>query len=239
MMLKYILFDLDETLYPATCGLMTAIGDRMRGYLQEKFQLSPEDAHTLQKRFWNQYGTTLRGLMLEHEIDPQDYLRYVHAVDISQHISPDPQLADVLQKIPYPKAIVTNADVPHAERVLQRLGIRDQFTSIFDIVFMEYECKPARGAYERVLRALDAQGDECILVEDTPRNLPTARELGIHTILLTPENVVPPEPSWLLDPAKQKAIDGCPPSAELCIPDIYHVADAIHQIAPALDKHPA
>ncbi len=231
-MLKYILFDLDETLYPATSGLMPAIGERMRLYLEQRYQLEPEHAHELQKRYWLEYGTTLRGLMLEREIDPKDYLGYVHNVDVTQFIHPDARLHQVLANIPYEKVIVTNADAPHAERVLARLGIADQFTRIFDIVFMEFECKPARGAYERVLKKLNARGDECILIEDSVRNLASARELGIRTVLLLPPGADPNvQPSRrLLDPASHKTTIECPPDANMCIPEIYRVADAIQQL---------
>jgi putative hydrolase of the HAD superfamily len=231
-MVKYILFDLDETLYPATSGLMPAIGDRMREYLEQRYRLDPESAHQLQKRYWLEYGTTLRGLMLEHEIDPQDYLRFVHDVDVSHFIHPDERLREVLAGISCERVIVTNADAPHAERVLARLGIADLFTRIFDIVFMEFECKPHRGAYTRVLSALNARGDECILVEDSIRNLPAARELGISTILLLPpdsDSDVQPSRRFI-DPASHKTVAACPGDADLCIQEIYQVGDAIRAL---------
>lgn len=232
-MIRYILFDLDETLYPATSGLMPAIGDRMRLYLEQRYDLDPQRAHELQTRYWLEYGTTLRGLMLEHEIDPNDYLRFVHDVDVAHFIQPDERLHQVLAAIPQQKVIFTNADAPHAERVLERLNIADQFTRIFDIVFVEFDCKPGRGAYERVLQALDAQGSECILVEDSVRNLTAARELGIATILIMPAGYDPnvqPSRRNLIDPASIKTVEECPPTANLCISEIYQVADAIRQL---------
>lgn len=232
-MIKYILFDLDETLYPATSGLMPAIGVRMRLYLEQKYNLTPERAHELQKRYFLEYGTTLRGLMLEHQIDPQDYLGFVHDVDVAQFIHPDERLRRVLEAIPYDKVIVTNADSPHADRVLARLGVADQFKRIFDIVFMEFECKPASGAYERVLDKLGVRGDECVLVEDMARNLPTARALGIQTILIMDPHAVDQPSSWLPDPASQSRIRECPPDATVCIKEIYQVAETIQQITNA------
>jgi putative hydrolase of the HAD superfamily len=236
-MVRYVLFDLDETLYPVSSGLMPAIGERMRAWLQATYQLDVEAALALQKRYWNDYGTTLRGLMVEQQVDPRDYLLYVHDVDVAQFLAPDERLRRVLQQIPFSKVIVTNADRPHAERVLERLGIADQFAQIFDIVFMEYECKPSRGAYERVLNALGARGDECILVEDLPRNLPMARALGIRTVLLKHE-YAPAQPStWIPDPTFRPIVRECPPDANVCIPEIYRVADAIHDLSsrtPAL-----
>ncbi|OQY86513.1 MAG: hypothetical protein B6D41_13310, partial [Chloroflexi bacterium UTCFX4] len=136
-----------------------------------------------------------------------------------------------LQQIPYRKGIVTNEDVPHAKRVLARLGIADQFQRVFDIEFFEYECKPARSAYERVLRALDARGDECLLIEDTARNLDTARELGIHTILLMHPPAPAQAPDAWLDPAAQNKPTECPATAELCMDDILQVNAAIATLA--------
>lgn len=237
-MLKHILFDLDETLYPISSGLMNSISDRMRGYIQVKCNLSPQDAHILQKRYWNEYGTTLRGLMNEHEIDPQEYLAYVHDIDVAKHLSPDPKLHQVLSQIPYDKFIVTNGDVPHAERVLRQLGIADQFKRIFDIVFMEFECKPSRGAYRRVLRALDSDGHDCVLVEDTARNLPPAREFGIHTVLLLHPTL--PTESGAFPDLVHTATNECPPAAEQCIHEIYSVAEAVKKLSePARRPNPA
>lgn len=259
-MIQYILFDLDETLYPATSGLMPAIGERMRLYLEKRYQLDPAAAHELQKRYWNQYGTTLRGLILEREIDPGDYLLFVHDVDVSQFLEPDERLDALLQEIPYPKVIVTNADAPHARRVLERLGIAAHFRQIFDIVFMQYECKPARAAYEHVLAALQVRGEDCILIEDSARNLAAARELGIRTVLVNPPVSFSQPGAWRsakdhstgdanpgdigssqtrerwrppldADPAANGCARECPPEANLCISDIYGVADAIRAVA--------
>lgn len=210
VMFKYILFDLDETLYPTTNGLMQAVGARIRDFIQRKFELSPEAAQELQKRYWNEYGTTLRGLYTEHRLDPAEFLAYVHNVDLTHFIHPDPHLREVLQQIPQDKLILTNADAPHARRVLERLGVADQFTRIFDVVCNEYECKPAPAVYARALTTLGVRGDECVLVEDLARNLPPARTLGIRTVL-----VYSPE---------------CPVEADVCIPDIYQIADAIKRL---------
>lgn len=225
-MVQYVFFDLDETLYPPSSGLMNAVSDRMRLYLQQEYAMPPERAHALQTRYWREYGTTLRGLMLEYGINPQRFLEFAHDVDVAQYLEPAPQLRAQLQQIPLTKVIVTNADVPHAQRVLARLGVADQFQAIFDVVFFEYECKPARGAYERVLRALAARGDECILVEDTPRNLDAARELGIRTILL-----LHPQTPRAPDAAPTSA--ECPAAANLCIDDIAQVNVAIATVAAA------
>ncbi len=222
-MLKFILFDLDETLYPTSNGLMQTIGGRMRDYIAKRYGLSPDEAHALQKRYFNEYGTTLRGLMQERHIDPTEYLNFVHDVPVANFIRPDPQLRAVLQRIPQEKVIVTNADVPHARRVLDLLGVTDQFARIFDVVCFDYYCKPKRIVYERLLEMLPARGDECVLVDDQSRNLPPARELGIRTILL-----------------------GSQGEADAHIETIYQVAEAIaaldgsHPLPPSSneEKHP-
>src|SRR5581483_10847646 len=118
-MLKYILFDLDETLYPASSGVMNCVTDNMRQYIQDKYEITPQEAYTLQKRLFREYGTTLRGLMTERAIDPEEYLLFVHNIDIASLLKPDPELRQVLMQIPYEKYILTNADVPHAERILE------------------------------------------------------------------------------------------------------------------------
>lgn len=238
-MLKYLLCDLDETLYPVSSGLMPAIGERMRYYLQENYDLDPVRAHELQKRYWLEYGTTLRGLMVEQKIDPRHYLDYVHNVTVADYIAPDPRLHQVLQNIPLKKVIMTNADVPHAERVLAQLGIADQFSGIFDIVFMQYECKPAPAAYEGVLRELGVRGDECVLVEDSARNLPPARALGIRTIMLLPPNAPVQPSSWLPDPASLRTTVECPPAAEICIDEIYQLDAAVAQLTTLDAPNPA
>ncbi len=203
-MLKYILFDLDETLYPTTNGLMQLIGDRMREYIVGKYGMSRDEAHTLQKRYWNEYGTTLRGLYVERHIDPAEYLQFVHNVPLRDFVAPDPKLRAVLERIPQEKVILTNADAPHARRILDILGISDLFTRVFDVVCFDYQCKPAPIVYESLLKMLPARGEECVLVDDLARNMPPARALGIHTILL-----------------------GNQGEADAHIETIYEVADAI------------
>lgn len=206
-MLKYILFDLDETLYPSSNGLMQTISNRMRQFIVDKYNITPEEARALQLRYWNQYGTTLRGLYIERHIDPNEYLQYVHTVPLTDFIQPDPRLRQVLQLITQEKVILTNADSAHAQRILDILGVADQFTRIFDVASFEFECKPARVVYERMLQILPARGEECVLVDDMARNLPNARGLGIRTILVGSEG-----------------------ESDVRIESIYQVADALAEL---------
>jgi FMN phosphatase YigB (HAD superfamily) len=117
--------------------------------------------------------------------------------------------------------------------VLARLGVAAQFERIFDIVAMEFDCKPSVGAYDRVLTALGVIGEECMLVEDMARNLPTARGMGIQTILVLDPDALDQPSSWIPDPALEQRLRVCPPDANLCIREIYQVADAIQELAPA------
>ena len=165
------------------------------------------DVPRLREAYFRQYGTTLRGLYLERQIDPVEYLHFVHNVPVRDFVPPDPHLRTVLERIPLDKVIVTNADEPHARRVLDALGVSDLFSRVFDIVCFDYICKPERQVYEHVLRELEAPGDECVLIEDMARNLPNARALGIHTILLGREG-----------------------EADAHIETIYEVADAIARL---------
>jgi len=184
-MFRFLIFDLDETLYPRTSGLMREIGVRINRYLTENLQLPQEQANELRKRYYQQHGTALRGLVVERpDVDPEDYLRFVHDIPLSNYLSPDPALARMLRAIPLTKVIFTNATVEHAQNVLNILGIADQFADIVDVRRVEYVSKPNAGAYERLLKILGTDGSECILIEDSARNLLPGKALGMTTILV-------------------------------------------------------
>ncbi len=183
-MFKYLILDLDETLYPRHTGLMAQIGQRIPLYMVTRMGFSPAEAETLRKRFFAQYGTSLRGLQLEFEIDAEDYLQFVHDVRLADYIAPDPALDAMLGRIPLAKVIFTNADTAHARRVTDRLGVTHHFQRVIDIHAVSYYCKPYREAYAHVLDVLGVPGPACIMVEDSARNLVPAHELGITTVLV-------------------------------------------------------
>ena len=183
-MLTHIVFDLDETLYPRQAGLMQEIGLRIMRYMIERLGLPLEEAQARRARYYRVYGTALRGLMTEETIDPEDYLRFVHDIDLTGFIEPNPTLAAMLLDIPLSKAIFTNATAEHARRVLEVLGVADLFALIFDIRAMRYINKPDPRAYRLLRAALDVPAQSCILVEDNPRNLLPAKSLGMATILV-------------------------------------------------------
>jgi putative hydrolase of the HAD superfamily len=184
-MFKFAIFDLDETLYPRQTGLMHEIGVRINRYLIENLHLPQDQANELRQRYYNQHGTALRGLVVERpDVDPEDYLRYVHDIPLTDYLEPDPALAEMLRSIPLTKVIFTNATVEHAQNVLKILGIADQFADIIDVRRVEYVSKPNVAAYARLLEILQARGGECILIEDAARNLLPGKGLGMTTILV-------------------------------------------------------
>ncbi len=184
-MFRFLIFDLDETLYPRQAGLMQEIGVRINRYLTENLHLPQDQANELRKRYYNQHGTALRGLVVERpDVDPEDYLHFVHDIRVTDYLSPDPALAEMLHAIPLTKVIFTNATVEHAQNVLNILGVADQFADIIDVRRVEYVSKPNVEAYVRLLNILQARGAECILIEDAARNLLPGKTLGMTTILV-------------------------------------------------------
>jgi putative hydrolase of the HAD superfamily len=183
-MIRKILFDLDDTLYPRQAGIMNQIRTLMLRYMQARLELSLEEADALRHHYLLTYGTTMRGLQINHQIDPDEFLHYVHDIPLDQYLRSNPELDSALASIPQEKIIFTNASREHAEHVLQHLGIRHHFSRIVDIRDMDYESKPQALAYRRICEILDVQPGECLLVEDNVRNLQPAKALGMTTVLV-------------------------------------------------------
>ncbi|MFN4282582.1 MAG: pyrimidine 5'-nucleotidase [Alphaproteobacteria bacterium] len=179
-------FDLDNTLYPRASRLFDQVDVRMGTFLAEQFSLDRVKAREMQKRYFHQYGTTLRGLLLHHpEVDPHRYLEYVHDLDLTV-IPPAPDLDAALAALPGRKLVFTNGSLRHAEGVLARLGIAHHFADIFDVAAAEFVCKPDPDCYQRMMRAHGVTPTQAALFEDTLVNLPPAAELGMTTVLVTP-----------------------------------------------------
>lgn len=177
------LFDLDNTLYPASAALMAQVTERMSLYIAELLALDVAAAAALRTQYFREYGTTLRGLMTCHAIDPEAYLDYVHDIDLSA-VAADARLAAALARLPGRKIIFTNASTTHATRVLERLRLADHFECIFDIGCADYQPKPDRRTYERLLAAHAVDPARAVMVEDIARNLVPAAELGMTTVWL-------------------------------------------------------
>src|SRR6266446_1758405 len=145
------IFDLDNTLYPASCRLFDQVHARMTRFIGDRLDLSPDAALALQKSYFREHGTTLRGLMTVNRIDPKDFLGYVHEIDLAC-VPPDPILVESLAALPGRKIVHTNGSKHHAERLLDHLGITGSFCGIVDIAAAGYEPKPGLAGYRELLR---------------------------------------------------------------------------------------
>lgn len=184
MTIAAILFDLDNTLYPVSSGLMQGVDTRITQYVQNLLGLGWEQALELRRRYFVDYGTTLRGLQHNHTVDPEDYLAYVHDLVLESFLASDAELDRLLGQVAATKVVFTNSPIEYARRVLATLGIDRHFAQIFDIRFFAFLPKPDPLAYQRALDALGLAGAQTLLVEDTAQNLAPARALGMRTILV-------------------------------------------------------
>jgi putative hydrolase of the HAD superfamily len=179
-------FDLDNTLYPASSRLFDQISQRMTGFIAEYFDIAPDAAFVRQKELFIRYGTTLRGLMTEHGMAPEPFLEHVHKIDVGL-VEPNPDLALKLGLLPGRKLIFTNSSRIHAQRVMERIGITKYFEEIFDISDADYIPKPDRTSYAMMLRRHDVKADTACMIDDIPINLDTAKALGMTTVWLRGE----------------------------------------------------
>lgn len=201
------IFDLDNTLYPHHSNLFSQIDVRMTAYVSDLLRLSHEDARTLQKQLYREYGTTLRGLMTRHQIDPDDFLEKVHDIDYSWLV-PDPVLGAAIRQLPGRKFIFTNGNRKHAERAARQLGVLEHFNDIFDIVSADLTPKPERRTYERFIEAHGIVAKNAAMFEDLARNLSVPKSLGMKTVLVVPNNFEPIYSEiWERDKAYEDDVD--------------------------------
>lgn len=175
------IFDLDNTLYPATCNLFAQIDVRMCDYISKFLGLESEAAYRKQKEYFRQYGTTLRGMMMCHDMDPHEFLDHVHDIDVSP-VAPSPDLDAALGRLPGRKLIFTNATTDHAERVMDRLGVGHHFDGIFDIRRTDFVPKPEPAIYDMLIKDYAIDPKKSVMVEDISRNLAPAAALGMTTV---------------------------------------------------------
>ncbi len=175
------IFDLDNTLYPASANLFAQIHVNMGAYIQNLLGVDPVEAHRIQKDLYHSHGMTLPGLMELHSIDPHDFLDKVHAVDVDV-VTPHPELAGLIARLPGRKFVFTNADAPYAERVLARLGLSDSFDAMHDIHALNYVPKPQAPAYASLCSKYDIDPARALFVEDLARNLVPAKAIGMTTV---------------------------------------------------------
>ncbi len=174
------LFDLDNTLYPVTTDLFSQIDVKMRDYIAGFLGVDPDQAYRLQKQYFRDYGTSLRGLMHCHGMEPGPFLDHVHDIDVDV-LSASPALEAALARLPGRKLVFTNASIRHAERVMDRLGISHHFDAVFDIVEAKYVPKPEPEIYEILVERHGLDTSRTVMVEDIARNLAPAAALGMTT----------------------------------------------------------
>lgn len=180
-------FDLDNTLYPASCRLFDQVDQRIGLYVQQLLNLPPDEARALQKKYFREHTTTLRGLMINHGIEPGDFLDFVHEIDVSG-VQPDARLAAALTDLPGRKVIFTNGTVKHAENVMNRLGITHHFQGMFDIADANFIPKPDPGSYRAMIDRFGIVPERSAMIDDMPRNLQPAADLGMTTIWIQTHN---------------------------------------------------
>ncbi|HEX8168483.1 MAG TPA: pyrimidine 5'-nucleotidase [Beijerinckiaceae bacterium] len=204
------IFDLDNTLYPHEARIWPQVDERITAYVMDLFGLDGLSARALQKHFYHRYGTTLRGLIEEHGIDPYDFLDFAHDIDHSA-IELNPSLGLAIEKLPGRKLILTNGSRRHAENVARKLGILDHFEDVFDIAASDFVPKPDRRAYEKFLTRHVVEPRRAAMFEDIAKNLVVPHDLGMTTTLVVPRTADPFRESF-----EQEAVEA---------PHIDHVTD--------------
>lgn len=180
-------FDLDNTLYPHHLNLWQQVDDRIRAFIAGFLKVTHEEAFRVQKDYYRRYGTSMRGLMTEHGMQPDDFLDYVHEIDHSP-LEPNPELGAAIERLPGRKLILTNGTRRHADAVMRRLAIHTQFEDVFDIVAAELEPKPSQVTYDRFLARHGVDPTRAAMFEDLARNLTVPHALGMTTVLVVPEH---------------------------------------------------
>jgi putative hydrolase of the HAD superfamily len=175
------IFDLDNTLYPASCDLFSLIDKRMTAYVARITGHDLDTAYALQKQYFRAHGTTLSGMMAEHGVDPHHFLEDVHAIEMDV-LREDRALVEAIARLPGRKLVFTNGDAAYAGRVLERLGLSRSFEAIHDIHACAYQPKPHPGSYASMLDTLRVDPHHALFAEDMARNLKPAKALGLTTL---------------------------------------------------------
>ena len=178
-------FDLDNTLYPHHL-LWEQVDDRIRQYVADFLRVTKDEAFKLQKDYYKRYGTTMRGMMTEHGINPDEYLEFVHQIDHSP-LEPNPALGAAIESLPGRKLILTNGTRKHADAVMKKLDIHHHFEDVFDIVAANLDPKPLPQVYDRFLVKHGVDPKKAAMFEDLARNLEAPHTLGMTTVLVVPD----------------------------------------------------
>jgi pyrimidine 5'-nucleotidase len=179
-----LFFDLDDTLYPSSTGLWHAIKDRMNLYMLERLGLPEKDIPALREQYFKMYGTTLRGLQERHNVDKDDFLAYVHDLPLKDYLTPNPLVREVIASLPTRNLIFTNADVPHARRVLTALQLDDLFETVVDVNAVAPYCKPMPESFAIAMDLADEPDPrKCVMIDDLPRTTRAALSVGMASLL--------------------------------------------------------
>jgi len=179
-------FDLDNTLYPPHARLFDQIETRMTRFVMEALDVPRARADRLRKQYWAQYGTTLAGLMREHDVDPAPYLLDVHDISLA-HLDPDPDLAAHIAGLPGRCIVFTNGTAPYAERVLVARGLSGVFDAVYGVEHAGFLPKPERAAFETVFALDGIDTAQAAMFEDDERNLTAPHAMGMRTVHVAPE----------------------------------------------------
>jgi putative hydrolase of the HAD superfamily len=179
-----LFFDLDDTLYPSSTGLWSAIKDRMNLYMIERVGIPENDVPFLREQYFKMYGTTLRGLQERHHVDKDDYLAFVHDLPLRDYLTPNPIVREVISSLPTRNLIFTNADVPHAQRVLAALQLDDLFDAVVDVNAIAPYCKPMPESFAIAMDFADEPDPrKCVMIDDLPRTTRAALNIGMASLL--------------------------------------------------------
>jgi len=186
----YLLFDLDETLYPSSSGMVHEISRRMTRYVSRLLDLDEGSAARIRRELSRKHGTTLTGLMSEHNFkDPESYLEYAHPTDVERYLHKDPELIAALGSIELPKSVLTNSPSEHARRILRYLEIEQFFERIFDIRTNAFRGKPDREVYLRVLAELKLKASEVLFIDNRLDYLLAFQEIGGRIVWVADSSV--------------------------------------------------
>lgn len=179
-----LFFDLDDTLYPSSTGLWPAIKNRMNLYMIERLSIPEQDVPFLREQYFKMYGTTLRGLQERHNVNKDDFLAFVHDLPLKEYLTPNPVLREVIAALPTRNLIFTNADIPHARRVLAALELSDLFDNIVDVHAVDPYCKPMPESFAIAMDLADEPDPrKCVMIDDLPRTTRAALNVGMASLL--------------------------------------------------------
>ena len=179
--IKFWLFDLDNTLYSGDTKVFDQVDKKMSKFISEKLKVSLKEAKKIQKNYFHEYNTTLNGMIKNHDINANEFLEFVHDVDL-EFLKKDEPLKTEIEKLKGKKIIFTNGSKAHASNVTSRIGIEQLFDGVFDIVDSDFYPKPSIEPYKKIIENYKIEPEYCIFCEDIARNLKPAYELGMKTV---------------------------------------------------------